>query len=180
MWWRPVIFAVIATFASTPASASSFTLETSAFLNDGSIPKLDAAQADSCGGRNVSPPLHLIGFPAATRSFAILVFDPDGGGGRGYAHWIAYGIAPSSTQLQPGFGSQASTQFTGGMNDAGTTIYSGPCPPPGDAPHRYVFTVYALDLPPERLRRGLTRLAFLKAVAGHTLATAQITGRYGR
>ena len=180
MWWRPIVLAVIVTFACVPASASTFTLETSAFLNGGSIPKLDAANADACGGRNLSPPLHLIGYPAAARSFAVVAFDPDAGRGRGFVHWVAYGIAPSTTELPPGFGSQGSALFTGGVNDAGTTIYFGPCPPPGDPPHHYVFTAYALDLGPGRLRAGLTRRAFLKAAAGHTLATAQITGRYRR
>jgi Raf kinase inhibitor-like YbhB/YbcL family protein len=180
MWWRPVIFAIVVALSSAAASASSFTLETSAFLNGGSIPKLDAAKIDSCGGRNVTPPLHLIGFPTNVRSFAIVVFDPDAAAGHGFVHWVAYGIAPSATQLPPGFGSQASPQFTGGANDAGTTLYFGPCPPRGEPAHHYVFTAYALDLAPGRLRAGLTRPAFLRAVAGHTLATAQITGRFGR
>jgi Raf kinase inhibitor-like YbhB/YbcL family protein len=180
MWWRPFFFAVIVALAAAPALASSFTLETSAFLNDGAMPRTDAASADSCGGRNLSPPLHLTGFPAATRSFAVVVFDTDAGRGRGFVHWVAYGIAPSEVSLEPGFGSVASPAFIGGANDAGTLLYYGPCPPRGDPPHHYVFTAYALDLVPGRLRPGLTRTALLGAIATHTLAQAQITGRYGR
>src|SRR5271170_7896524 len=108
MWWLSALFVVVVALAGTPAGASSFTLETSAFLNDGTMPKTDAASADTCGGRNISPPLHLIGYPANVRSFAVVTFDPDAGGGHGFVHWVAYGIAPALTSLPPGFGSQPS------------------------------------------------------------------------
>lgn len=180
MWRRTTLIAAVVAFACGPAGASSFTLETSAFLNGGDMPRSDAAAADACGGRNLSPPLHFIGFPAAARSFAVVAFDPDAAHGRGFTHWLAYGIAPSRASLPPGFGSSASPAYTGGTNDAGTLHYFGPCPPHGDPPHHYVFTAYALDLAPEQLPAGLTRAAFLHAVAAHTLATAQITGRYAR
>lgn len=181
MWWRSWAFAVIVALAAgAPAGASSFTLETSAFLNGGDIPRTDAAAAGACGGRNLSPPLHWSGFPAQTRSFAVVVFDTDAGHGHGFVHWVAYGMAPTVSSLPPGFGSKASPAFTGGVNDAGTTIYWGPCPPHGDPPHRYVFTAYALDLAPAQLGPGLTRAALLRAIAAHTLAQAQITGRFAR
>ena len=180
MWWRSGLFAVIVALVGTPVGASSFTLETSAFLNDGTIPKTDAASADACGGRNISPPLHLTGYPPSARSFAVVTFDPDAGGGRGFVHWVAYGIPPSNATLAPGFGSQPSSAFTGGKNDAGTMLYFGPCPPVGDPPHHYVFTAYALDIAPGQLKPGLTRAAFLRAIAAHTLAQAAITGRYSR
>lgn len=180
MWWRLIPFAVGAVLAAMPVAASTFTLETSAFLNDGLIPRTDAAAVDGCGGRNLSPPLHFTGFPAATRSFAVVAFDTDAGHGRGFTHWVAYGIAPAQSTLLPGFGSAASAAFVGGRNDAGTRLYFGPCPPRGDPPHHYVFTAYALDLPPGRLAPGLTRAALLRAIAAHTLAQAQITGTYAR
>jgi Raf kinase inhibitor-like YbhB/YbcL family protein len=179
MWRRLVVFTAILVFFSTAARASTFTLETSAFLNGGDIPKTDAA-AGACGGRNLSPPLHLTGYPSNAHSFGLVVFDTDAGHGHGFAHWVAYGIAPGTVQLPPGFGSQASPAFVGGANDAGTRLYYGPCPPVGDPPHHYVFTAYALDLAPGRLAPGLTRAAFLHAVAGHTLAQADITGTYSR
>jgi Raf kinase inhibitor-like YbhB/YbcL family protein len=180
MWRRLFIFCIIFALAPPVRAASTFEVETSAFLNGGMMPKTDAASAESCGGRNLTPPLHFSGFPAGTRSFALVTFDTDAGGGRGFVHWVAYGIAATQTAYPPGFGSQASPAFVGGRNDAGTTIYFGPCPPHGDAPHHYVFTAYALDLAPGKLRPGLTRPAFLAAIAGHTLAQAQITGRFSR
>ena len=180
MWWRPGLLAVIVALAAAPAAASTFTLVTSAFLDGGSMPRTDAASANACGGRNLSPPLHFTGYPANTRSFGIVLFDTDAAHGHGFTHWVAYGIAPSIATLPPGFGAGGAPAFIGGTNDAGTTLYFGPCPPHGDPAHHYVFTAYALDLAPARLPAGLTRSAFLHAVARHTLAEAQITGRYSR
>jgi Raf kinase inhibitor-like YbhB/YbcL family protein len=180
MWLRLGMLAGLVALTAAPAASSSFTLETSAFLNGGTMPKTDAASAAACGGRNVSPPLRLSGYPPAVRSFAIVLFDPDAGRGAGFTHWIAYGIAPSAAVLPPGFGSQPSPAFTGGTNDAGTALYYGPCPPEGDPAHHYVFTAYALDLVPDALKPGLTYAAFLRAIAAHRLAQAQITGRYAR
>jgi Raf kinase inhibitor-like YbhB/YbcL family protein len=177
---QAVLLAVFLALASAPVGASSFTVETSAFLNGGDMPRIDAASADGCGGRNVSPPLRFAGFPASARSIAVVAFDPDAGNGHGFVHWVAYGIARSLVNLPPGFGSSPSPAFTGGKNDAGTTLYFGPCPPPGDPKHQYIFTAYALDLSPGALQPGLDRPAFLQAVTGHTLAQAQITGRFGR
>jgi hypothetical protein len=178
MWWRSFVLAVMWAAFAAPAAASSFALETSAFLNDGTIPKTDAAEP--CGGRNLTPPLLLTGAPAHARSFAIVVLDTDAGHGKGFVHWVAYGIGPAHTGLPPGFGSQPSAAFVGGANGRGDTIYFGPCPPAGDPPHHYVFTAYALDLAPDALPPGLTRAAFLAAIAGHTLAQAEINGRFGR
>jgi Raf kinase inhibitor-like YbhB/YbcL family protein len=180
MWWRPAHLAVIVALAAAPAGASSFSLETSAFMNGGDMPRTDASNAGGCGGRNVSPPLRVAGFPATARTIAVVAFDPDAAHGRGFVHWVAYGISTSRTNLPPGFGSAPSAAFTGGINDAGTTVYFGPCPPPGDPKHHYIFTAYALDLAPGALQPGLDRPALLRAIAGHTLAQAQITGLYAR
>jgi hypothetical protein len=178
MWWRLPLLAALCAALAAPASASSFALQTSAFLNDGVIPKTDAAAP--CGGRNLSPPLLFSGYPAKVHSFAVVLFDTDAGGGKGFVHWVAYGIAPTLTTLPPGFGSQTSPAFVGGVNGIGTALYFGPCPPAGSGDHHYIFTAYALDLAPDALAAGLTRAELLRAIAGHALAQAQITGRYRR
>jgi Raf kinase inhibitor-like YbhB/YbcL family protein len=180
MWLRCGLVAGIVALAAARAAASTFMIDSSAFLNGGLLPGIDAAAAGGCGGRNISPPLRLTGAPGGVRSFAVVTVDTDAGGGHGFVHWVAYGIAPAMRALPPGFGTQASPAFTGGRNDAGTTLYFGPCPPAGDSPHHYVFTVYALDLAPGRLPPGLTRAAFLRAIASHRLAQSQVTARFGR
>ena len=95
-------------------------------------------------------------------------------------HWVAYDIAPSSGVLEEGAGGAESGRFVGGTNTSGTTTYVGPCPPVGDQPHHYVFSVYALDLQPGTLAPALARDAFLQAVRGHILAASSIVLRYAR
>jgi Raf kinase inhibitor-like YbhB/YbcL family protein len=178
---RCALFALaVALTASAPAAAAGLAVDTSAFLDGGALPASDAAAADHCGGRNISPPLRISGIPPNARSLAVVVFDIDANGGHGFVHWVAYDISPALTPLPTGFGSQPRTAYAGGTNDAGTTMYFGPCPPIGDRPHHYVFSVYALDLRPGALPRGLTRHALLAAIKSHVLGSASITGTYVR
>ncbi len=131
-----------------------------------------------CPGKNISPELAWHGAPAGTRSFAILMYDVDGRYGAGVSHWVAYNIAPTTTELKEGDGT-AGTGFTGGSGTRGNANYTGPCPPLGDGPHHYLITVMALDLEPT-LMPGLTREQFLAAAAGHLLTSATIGGLFAR
>ena len=151
-----------------------------AFQDGGDLTRRNASDAESCGGGNISPPLTWSHAPQGTRSFAVVVYDPDGGKGLGSVHWVAYGIAPSIAALPEGAGTISPAPFIGGANNRGTRTYSGPCPPVGDRPHHYVFSVYALDLAPDALKAGLTRDAFLAAIRGHSLAAASVVARYAR
>ena len=173
-----VIAATIA-LGGRAAHGSSMTVDSSAFWNGGAIPPFDSASSMGCTGRNVSPPLRITGIPPATRSLAVVMFDPDAGAKTGFTHWVAYGISPHRTSLPSGFGSSPGA-FVGGRNDAGTDLYVGPCPPKGDSPHHYTFSVYALPLDPATLPPGLTRAAFLHAALPHALAVATITATFGR
>ena len=129
-----------------------------------------------CGGQNVSPRLHWSGAPKGTRSFALTAFDPDAPGG-GFWHWIVYDIPPSTEILPENSGARPSSG-TGvfARNDFEDRRYDGPCPPSGRA-HRYVFTLYALDVARIRPASGED---FAAATRGHVLAEAKLTGRYGR
>lgn len=144
------------------------------FAPNATLPKTNVYAG--CGGKNVSPALHWSGAPARTRSFVVTVFDPDAPHPGGWWHWIAFDIPPAINTLRSGIGARMST-FSGryGKNDFGNARYDGPCPPPGK-PHRYVFTVYALDVPRVSIADG-SRVA--GALKGHVLAHAQVTGRYG-
>ena len=167
-------------FAPLPVIAQqSLTVTSSALSDGGMLTVKNANSANNCGGGNVSPPLAWSGAPAETRSFAVVMIDPDGGKGLGSVHWVAYGIDPSVTSFAEGEGSSASQKFVGGNNGA-SMVYRGPCPPAGDPLHHYVIGVYALDLAPNALQPGLTRDAFLEAIRGHNLAEASIVGRYAR
>ena len=110
-----------------------------------------------CGGKNVSPQLAWTNAPEKTKSFAIFMFDPDGREGLSVSHWVAYGIPATVTSLAEGEAAKDSTKFIGGKGTRGNALYIGPCPPAGDAPHHYLFTVVATDLDPHALKPGMTR-----------------------
>jgi Raf kinase inhibitor-like YbhB/YbcL family protein len=133
-----------------------------------------------CGGRNRSPQLSWSGAPAGTKSFAITCFDPIAPTGSGYWHWLAFNIPASVTSIEAGAGTdKAPAGGTSGYNDFSASSYCGPCPPKGDIPHRYIFTVYALDV--ERLEgigEGTTGATVIFNMAGHVLASGSITGLF--
>lgn len=126
----------------------------------------------TCDGDDVSPPLEWTMPPNGVLSLALCVDDPDAGR-YPFTHWLAWGLAAEADGLAEGEAAPAE-----GRNDFGAPGYRGPCPPPGK-PHRYVFRLLALDAEPE-LGPSDRRLSFDKAVEGHVLATAELTGTYGR
>ena len=134
-----------------------------------------------CGGKNVSPHLSWRGAPNGTKSFAITCFDPDAPTGSGYWHWVLFDVPASATSLEAGAGSNAKPGGGHtGYNDFGLNEYAGPCPPKGDAPHRYIFTVYALDVPRlEGAGDGTTGATLVFLMRGHVLASGRLTARFG-
>jgi hypothetical protein len=163
---------------------SLFTLSSPAFSDNGLLP-LKYAGGTLCGkesrGGNISPPLAWSNPPQGTKSFAVIMIDPDGRRGLGSVHWVAYGIPASLTSLKEGDGGSASaTGLLDGKNSRGTLGYTGPCGPPVDAAHHYVIDLIALDTPPSALKAGLSRDELLMAVAGHSLGPASLVVRYHR
>ena len=135
---------------------------------------------DSRGG-NISPPLAWSNPPPGTKSFAVVMIDPDRRRGLGSVHWVAYGIPVSRTGLRDGEGGPSpAPDIIEGKNSRGTLGYTGPCGPPVDAPHHYVIDVIALDVPPGALKSGFGRDELLMAIAGHSLGPASSAVRYHR
>ena len=134
-----------------------------------------------CGGRNQSPQLSWSDVPAGTKSFAITCFDPDAPTGSGYWHWLAFDIPASVTSVEAGSGTeQAPGGGKSGYTDFGLSAYCGPCPPPGDGAHRYIFTVYALDVESlDGASAKTTGASVIFAMRGHVLAIGTIMGRFG-
>ena len=104
---------------------------------------------ESLGGGNQSPQLRWSGFPAETKGFVVTCYDPDAPTMSGFWHWVLVNLPVGVTELPRGAGSGTGGTLPSGAfhvrNDAGSTAYAGPFPPSGDRPHRYVFTVHALD-----------------------------------
>lgn len=166
------------------AEPQHFTLSSPAFGDDAVLP-LKYAGGVLCGsdsrGGNVSPPLAWSNPPAGTKSFAVVMIDPDGRRGLGSVHWVAYGIPAARTELKDGDGgTPPAPDITEGKNSRGTMGYTGPCGPPVDAAHHYVIDVIALDLAPGVLQPGLDRDQLLKMIDGHSLGPASLVVRYRR
>lgn len=128
---------------------TAFTLE-SPQLRDG-FPEEQRYNSMGCLGGNISPELNWSGAPEGTRSFAVTMYDPDAPTGSGWWHWLAFNIPDWARGLPKGAGSLAGKGMPEGVvqsrTDFGIIGYGGPCPPVGDAPHRYQLTVYALNVP---------------------------------
>lgn len=171
--------------AQAALAAEPFAVTSSAYKDGDVWPSKFAGSDPSrtnppCPGENVSPPLTWKNAPAGTKSFAIIMYDPDGGNGLGAAHWVAYNIPASKTSLAEGEASQSPRDWTGGKNNVGSDHYFGPCGPAGHSLHHFIITIIATDIEPGRLKPGLTRDELLAELKGHALAPASIVGRYTR
>ncbi len=148
----------------------TLTLTSPAFAASDTIPK-----KFTCEGPNVSPELRWSDAPVNTQSYALIVDDPDAPVGT-FTHWVLFDIPGDKLSLAEG----ESTSGLAGRNDFGRSGYGGPCPPRGHGPHRYYFTLYALDVASLKLKMGATRREVETALRGHSLAQAQYLGRYER
>ena len=133
----------------------------------------------TCDGPDVSPKLTWMEPPASTKSFALIMDDPDAPVGT-WVHWVLYDLPAETRELAEGVAKQEqlSNGARQGRNDFGRIGYGGPCPPPGK-PHRYFFKLYALDAKLS-LKAGATKAEVERAMKGHILSQAELTGRYGR
>src|SRR5499433_1406972 len=116
---------------------------------------------------------------AGTKSYAVLMFDPEGRPPGGVSHWVAYGIPVSVTGFAEGEVSKQTEKYVGGKSLMGLPHYFGPCTPPG-APHHYTFTLIATDLEPTALQPGLTRDELIKALEGHAKGATGIIGTFSK
>ncbi len=170
--------------APDPAAAKMrfFDLRAPGFREFSSLTKRYAGnepRLPGCDGGNVSPPLTWSGAPPATRSYAIELFDLAGNPPLGFVHWLAYGIPAGKTSLRAGEASAPSPAIVGGINAVGKDTYFGPCPPPGEKPHPFVFLLMATDLAPDALLPGLTRDQLAEALKGHVIDRTTLVLRYG-
>lgn len=154
----------------------TFTLTSPSFADGATIPS-----QYTCDGADRSPALSWSGSPEGTKSFALIVDDPDAPAGI-WVHWVLFNLPAGTSGLPENVARKETLPELGGAlqgrNDSRKTGYAGPCPPPGK-PHRYFFKLYALD-GPLGLRAGATKGDVERAMDGHVLGSAQVVGTYAR
>jgi Raf kinase inhibitor-like YbhB/YbcL family protein len=180
---RTAIFVVALCVAAPALAAGKFTLKSASLKPNGKLPDKNVFNAMGCTGENLSPDLAWTDAPKDTKSFVVTVYDPDAPTGSGWWHWTVYNIPADATELKEGAGSGKADLPAGavqGRTDFGAPGYGGACPPEGDKPHKYVFTVYALktdklDLPPDA---SAAMLGFM--TNANKLGSATFNVTYGR
>ena len=173
-----------APFAVAPAQAAGFTLSSPDIKAGGTIPKSFEYNSFGCSGENRSPALHWSGAPKGTKSFAVTVHDPDAPTGSGWWHWMVINIPSGVSELPGNAGAANSSTLPAGAvqgrNDYGTRDWGGVCPPPGDKPHRYVFTVYALGVDKLDIPADATAALTGFMIHANQIGQASFTAHYGR
>lgn len=150
----------------------AFQLTVAGFAQGAVVP-----QRHTCDGQDLSPALNWTGPPPDTKSFALIVDDPDAPVGT-WNHWLLWDIAAAAHSVAEGF--KPGQSGVSGTNDFGRQGYGGPCPPKGHGPHRYFFKLFALNVASLGLKVGAKRAELDRALEGHVLAEAQYVGKYER
>jgi Raf kinase inhibitor-like YbhB/YbcL family protein len=174
----------IALLPAAALAAGPFTLESTEVKPGSTIAEAQVFKGFGCEGGNLSPSLAWNNAPADTKSFAITVYDPDAPTGSGWWHWLMFNIPASVASLPAGAGDPAAGKTPAGAvqskTDFGKTGYGGPCPPKGDKPHRYVFTVYALKVDKIDADENASGALVGFMLNANKLGKASFTAKYGR
>lgn len=174
----------LALLFTTPAfAAGKLKLQSSDIKPNATLTEKQVFDGFGCTGENLSPQLSWSNAPEGTKSFVLNVYDPDAPTGSGWWHWVVYNIPADAQELPTGAGSGKAKLPAGaveGRTDFGKTGFGGACPPPGDKPHRYIFTLYALkvdklDVPPDA-----TAALIGYMTRANSLGSASFTAKYGR
>jgi len=170
--------------AGNVAFAGGLTLTSGAFKDGDYLANEQVFAGFGCKGQNMSPSLSWSGAPSGTKSFALTVYDPDAPTGSGWWHWVVVNLPATTTGLPKGAGMAGSSKLPQGAlqvrTDYGKPGYGGPCPPQGDHPHRYLFTIYALDLDKLDVTADSSPALVGFYLNYHTLAQGSLMGLYKR
>ena len=164
--------------------AAGFTLTSPDIKANGMIDKRFEFDGFGCKGDNKSPALKWSGAPAGTRSYAVTVYDPDAPTGSGWWHWMVINIPAEVMELPAGAGVPNSPALPKGALqnriDYGVAAFGGVCPPAGDKPHRYIFTVHALKTDKLEVPADATAALTGFMINANSLGKASFTAKYGR
>jgi len=180
---KNLVFSILM-LASTNVLAEGFYLSSTDV--QGQIAIEQVYNSFGCSGKNISPQLSWGNAPAGTKSFAITVYDTDAPTGSGWWHWVVFNIPKSVDGLKTGASGSGSgksampASAVESITSYGSKGFGGACPPKGDKPHRYVFTVYALDT--EKIEQDSDARPELIGffLNSHAIAKAGIMAYYGR
>jgi Raf kinase inhibitor-like YbhB/YbcL family protein len=177
----PLTLAALSAFCLFSASAYALELKSPDFKEGDTVPMKHVFNGMGCEGKNVSPALEWSGVPDGTKSLALTVYDPDAPSGSGWWHWEVVNIPPKTTKLAEG--ASAGKMPKGSLqtrNDFGKSEYDGPCPPTGDKPHHYVFTIYALKAAKLPLDKSAPGAMAGFVIHADLIDKATLTVTYGR
>jgi hypothetical protein len=164
--------------------AQGLTLSSPDIRANSTLTETQVFNSFGCTGKNISPALAWKNAPKNTKSFAVTVYDPDAPTGSGWWHWLVYNISSQSTGLDAGVGTEASTLLPAGAiqgrTDFGSHSFGGACPPKGDKPHRYIFTIHALNTEKIELPADASAAMIGYMLHSHLIAKASFTAKYGR
>ena len=170
--------------ASTAVGAGGFTLASPTIKSGAVLAGDQVFDGFGCSGKNLSPALKWTAGPTGTKSYSINVYDPDAPTGSGWWHWVVYNIPAEVTQLAAGAGDQSGKLLPPaalqGRNDFGSHAFGGACPPKGDKPHRYVFTVHALRIEKIDVPADASAALIGFMVNANSLGKASFSAKYGR
>ena len=180
---RTLIAAVLLA-AAAGAQAAPFQLRSPDIKPNATMDKRFEANVFGCTGENKSPALKWSGAPKGTRSYAVTVYDPDAPTGSGWWHWSVINIPADVTELKPDAGNASGANLPPGARqvriDYGVAAWGGACPPPGDKPHRYVFTVHALKTDKLDIPQDATAALAGFMINANSIGKASFTAKYGR
>ena len=170
---------------ATSAGAAGFELGSADIKPNATITNKHVFKGFGCDGENVSPALAWKSAPKDTKSFALLVHDPDAPtGGAGWWHWLVINLPASAKGLPKNAGKADGSGLPAGASqirtDFGGPGWGGPCPPVGDEAHRYVFTVYALKTDKLEVPKDATASLAGFLVNANAIGKASLVGKYGR
>lgn len=169
---------------SVLAHAGGFTLSSPTIKPNSKLGQEQVFNGFGCAGKNISPALKWSNAPTGAKSFAVTVYDPDAPTGSGWWHWVVYNIPANVTELPAGAGNANGSQLPAGAvqgrTDFGTAGFGGACPPQGDKPHRYIFTVHALKTEKIDAPADATAALIGFMLNANRLGKASFTATYGR
>lgn len=181
---KAFIIAAILMSITLSASAAEFKLSSTDVPSNSTIGLKHVFNSFGCSGQNVSPALKWSGAPKGTQSFALTIYDPDAPTGSGWWHWVVINIPASVSALSEGAGTADGKLLPAGAQqvhtDFGIAAYGGPCPPVGDKPHHYVFTLYALKVPKLDVPANATAAVAGFNIHANMIGKTTFTAYYGR